>query len=356
MKIDHIHFFVEDAISQRRWFAKYLGWTPVKTLILPDRIVEILLYRNTPFLISSPRTADSPVAEYLQHHPPGVADIAIAVDSLAAMFNRVKAKLHPAETFTTILTHLADLRQQQQPPVWTRIEGWPGIQHTLVEYGSPPSSVLNGVAPEDVPAIDHVVLNVPTGQLQAAATFYQELFSLKKKQSFNIQTERSGLRSQVLFSPVSQLYFNINEPASPNSQIQTFLDANRGAGIQHIALHSEPIVPTVATLRQGGMPLLSVPNAYYDQLLQRLQTSVAAPVTYGEWQQIVEQQILIDWQSKQPESLLLQIFSQPIFAKNHFFLEFIERRQAVQGFGEGNFLALYQAIEAAETVGVRSQP
>ncbi|MEM9807725.1 MAG: VOC family protein [Cyanobacteria bacterium P01_D01_bin.56] len=358
MKIDHIHFFVEDAISQRRWFTRYLGWTPVNTLILPDRIVEILHYRNTPFLISSPRTIDSPVAKYLQCHPPGVADIAIAVDNVASMFNRVKAKLHRSGAITTILNHLAELRHQAQPPIWTKIEGWPGLQHTLVEYQSPPRRRLNVPNAQDLstPAIDHIVLNVPTGQLQAATTFYQELFSLKKQQSFKIQTERSGLNSQVLFSPANQIYFNINEPTSSNSQIQTFLDANRGAGIQHIALHSDPIVATVATLRRGGMPMLSVPETYYDRLLQRLKPDAMAPVSPTEWQQIVEQQILIDWQPKQPESLLLQIFSKPIFSKNHFFFEFIERRQAVQGFGEGNFLALYQAIEAAETVEVRSQP
>ncbi|MEM9806672.1 MAG: VOC family protein [Cyanobacteria bacterium P01_D01_bin.56] len=357
MKIDHIHFFVEDAIAQRRWFAKYLGWTPVETLILPDRVVEILHYRNTPFVVSSPRVADSPVAEYLRHHPPGVADIAIAVENLAEMFGRVKAKLYPSEAFATILAHLANLRHQPSLPAWTRIEGWPGVQHTLVEHQSPIKSLVNGLNCPDSQDIDHIVLNVPTGQLQAATTFYQKLFGLKKQQSFKIQTERSGLRSQVLFSTANQIYFNINEPTSPNSQIQTFLDANRGAGIQHIALHSEPIVSTVAALRRQGMPLLSVPSTYYDQLHQRLQTCAVAPVQSLEWQQIVEQQILMDWQAKQPDSLLLQIFSQPIFPHNHFFFEFIERRQSVQGFGERNFLALYQAIEAAEsaTVELRSR-
>ncbi|MEM6252043.1 MAG: VOC family protein [Cyanobacteria bacterium P01_D01_bin.156] len=353
MKIDHVHLFVEDAIFQRRWLAKYLGWKPVKTLILSDRIVEILYYRSTPFVLSSPRTVDSPVADYLRHHPPGVADIAITVKNLAAMFGRVKAKLYPSEAVTTILTHLADLRHQPQPPAWTRIEGWPGVQHTLVEaVPNPLEDGGNHAGPQD---IDHVVLNVPTGQLQAATTFYQELFGLQKQQSFKIQTERSGLSSQVLFSPANQIYFNINEPTSANSQIQTFLDTNRGAGIQHIALHSQPIVPTVAALRQAGMPLLSVPDTYYDTIRQRLKTSPKASIYAAEWQQIIKQQILIDWQPKKPESLLLQIFSQPIFAKNHFFLEFIERRQAVQGFGEGNFLALYQAIEAAEMGAVRSQ-
>ncbi|MBT9311687.1 4-hydroxyphenylpyruvate dioxygenase family protein [Leptothoe kymatousa] len=354
MKIDHIHFFVEDAIAQRRWFANYLGWTPEKSLILPDRMVEILRYRHTFFVVSSPRRADSPVADYLRHHPPGVADVAIAVDDLAAMFSRVKAKQHTSGSFATILDHLTDLRHQTHSPVWTRIEGWPGIQHTLIEHQPPATYPLKHLpqAPQD---IDHVVLNVPQGQLQAATTFYQHLLGLQKQQSFKIQTDRSGLQSQVLFCPENQVYLNINEPTSKNSQIQTFLDVNQGAGIQHIALHGDPIVATVAALRRRGMALLAVSRAYYDQLQQRLQTCPRVPMGAEEWQQIVEQQILIDWQLQKPESLLLQTFTRPIFAKNHFFFEFIERRCAAKGFGEGNFLALYQAIEAAEAevLGVR---
>ncbi|MEA5465863.1 4-hydroxyphenylpyruvate dioxygenase family protein [Leptothoe sp. PORK10 BA2] len=370
MKIDHIHFFVEDAASQRDWFVQSLGWTWLKQATLPDRNLEILGHRDTLFLLSSPRRSDSPVAQYLRHHGPGVADVAVEVNDLAAVLRRLKMSdlqnsvqdiSSPEDTrypgpqtpnsaapLCPILTQLIDLPPHRPPSAWASIIGWGSLRHTLIQRLPTQEQPAQKSLPPVSQGIDHIVLNVPTGELQAAASFYQQLFELQKQQQFNIQTDQSGLRSQVLFSPASQLYFNINEPTSVKSQIQAFLDANRGAGIQHIALHSQPLVPTITTLRQRGVPLLSVPITYYEQLQRRLRSQPAPPVPPQEWQQIVEQQILIDWQPQQPQSLLLQIFSQPIFPDHHFFFEFIERRQAVQGFGEGNFLALYQAIEAME--------
>lgn len=350
MKIDHIHFFVEDAAHQRDWFVQHLGWTPLKQAALPDRYLEILRYRDTLFVLSSPRTSDSPVAEYLRTYAQGVADVAIEVNDLAATLNRLGIVAKPQTALSPLLSQLALSSQNTSPSAWLSISGWGGLCHTLIErpVDSFQASFESDTHRSISKGIDHIVLNVPAGELQPAAKFYQGLFELQKQQSFNIQTTQSGLNSQVLFAPTSQLYFNINEPTNASSQIQTFLDANHGAGIQHIALHSDPIVPTVRTLRQRGLALLSVPLTYYKQLQQRLQQCLTAPVEHQEWQQIVEQQILLDWQPKRPESLLLQIFSCPIFQDNHFFFEFIERRRAVQGFGEGNFLALYKAIEAAE--------
>ena len=351
MKIDHIHFFVEDAARQRNWFVNHLGWTSVKQATLCDRTLEILRYRDTLFVLSSPLTAASPVAQYLRNHAPGIANVAIQVENLAAVQHRLKhlfshlclpkgdiAQTNKPEKEpepAAILSQLASLngsglngfglngydgQDSAQRPAWIDIAGWGGLSHTLIERRpshSPlqPSSQSKG--------IDHIVLNVPTGELQPAVDFYSCLFDLQKKQQFNIQTEQSGLNSQVLFDASSQLYFNINEPTSTRSQIQTFLDANRGAGIQHIALHSEPIVPTVTALRQRGVPLLSVPLTYYRQLQKRQQTCRISPIQTKEWQQIVEQQILLDWQPQQPESLLLQIFSQPIFSEPTFFLSLL---------------------------------
>lgn len=362
MKIDHIHFFVEDAARQRDWLIQCMGWKFVSRATLTDRDLEVLRYRDTYFVLSSPRRSDSLVAEYLRTYAPGVADVAIEVEDLAAVWQRLQQNplfiqkgmddthsgrlAAPTSQVSPVLAQLTHLEGKNQPRSWASTAGWGSLSHTLVERRSRPrfSPQLPPVQPPR--AIDHIVLNVPAGELAAAVEFYQHLLGLQQGQSFKIQTERSGLRSQVLSDPASQFYFNINEPASANSQIQEFLDANHGAGIQHIALHSEPILTTVAAWRQQGLPLLSVPGTYYRRLQERLQGSSLGPPPLQEWQQIVEQQILIDWHPEKPESLLLQIFSLPVFSRNQFFFEFIERREAVQGFGEGNFLALYEAIEA----------
>ena len=340
MKIDHIHFFVEDAARQRNWFIEQLGWTFVKRATLCDRNLEVLRYRDTLFALSSPRAATSPVAQYLRTHAPGVANVAIQVENLAAAQHRLGRLSHPRGSAAqdppaataAILSQLAGLDSSARLPAWANIAGWGGLSHTLIERRSLAGSLEPARPPR---GIDHIVLNVPTGELQPAVEFYGCLFELQKQQRFNIQTEQSGLNSQVLFAPSSQLYFNINEPTSPRSQIQTFLDANRGAGIQHIALHSEPIVPTVTALRQRGVQLLSVPLTYYRQLQERLRACRVNPVQASEWHQIVEQQILLDWQPKQPESLLLQIFSQPIFSEPTFFLSLLS--------GAGPFRVLVRA-------------
>ena len=339
MKIDHIHFFVEDAAYQRNWFITRLGWTFVKQATLPDRHLEVLRYRDTLFVLSSPRTSTSPVAQYLCTHGPGVADVAIEVENLAVILRRLEhhpnlkpqAPVHGRRqnelkaATATVISQLASANKNagnagNPPQTWTTIAGWGGLRHTLIERRPLATSPPEGSGSR---GLDHIVLNVPMGELQAAVTFYQTLFELQKQQSFNIQTKQSGLGSQVLFAPASQLYFNINQPTSVNSQIQTFLDANRGAGIQHIALHSEPIVPTVTALRQRGVPLLSVPLTYYNQLQQRLQADRVDSVSPQEWQQIVKQQILIDWQPQKTRALLLQIFSQPIFQAPTFFLSLL---------------------------------
>jgi 4-hydroxyphenylpyruvate dioxygenase len=362
MKIDHIHFFVEDAIGKRNWFIQYLGWKSVRQATLPDRDLEILCYRDTYFVLSSPRTSDSPVAEYLHNHASGVVDVAFVVKDISVFLNRLNSipksiKNHPSYqtvgklTFPSMellpaLSEIAHVTNQPQPDQWAYVSGWGGVNHLLIERRLPSEKT-----PEySINAIDHIVLNVPKGELQDAVEFYEVFLGLQRQQNFKIQTEKSGLWSQVLYEPESQFYFNINEPTSVNSQIQDFLNINHGAGIQHIALNSQPIIKTVDTLRQKGLPLLSVPIAYYQNLQERIQDNeMFAHQIRDEWQQIVDLKILIDWNPDTPYSLLLQIFSMPIFSNSLFFFEFIERRRDIKGFGENNFLALYKAIEAEST-------
>ena len=147
--------------------------------------------------------------------------------------------------------------------------------------------------------------------------------------------------------PESGLRFPVNEPTSANSQIQEFLDFNRGPGIQHIALHTNNIVRLIPNLRQAGLSFLKVPASYYDRFQLNDYETLISP---REWQQICQQEILVDLQAKHQQELanktiLLQIFTQPIFGLPTFFFEFIERRNQATGFGEANFRALFLAIE-----------
>jgi 4-hydroxyphenylpyruvate dioxygenase len=223
---------------------------------------------------------------------------------------------------------------------WGCVQGWGCLRHTLLQRPcrrSPPAPSV----------IDHAVLNVPAGELEAAAGRYEHLFGFERQQQFQIGTTRSGLRSQVLRSRCGDLYFNINEPTCSRSQIQEFVSVHRGAGIQHLALRTEPLLETVSRLRRQGMPFLAAPPGHERRLRERLSRGSQPALSARELQALSENEILLDWRPDAPASVLLQIFSLPIFSGALFFFEFIERRGSkAMGFGEGNFQALYEAVEA----------
>ncbi len=330
MKIDRVHFYVEDAKASRDWFINQLGFQSVASKSNLHSCTEVVNNGAVCFVLSSPLTITSPVAKFLDRHPPGVADITFSVDDVEKAI--ALASSGGAKVLENVQTDAASGSK------WGKISAWGGLTHTLVEKGQ---KRLIFSAFSSFTGIDHVVLNVEAGDLEPAVAWYQETLGFQAKQAFRIQTERSALHSQVLVSADRQVQFPINQPASPNSQIQEFLDANQGAGIQHIALETANIMSAVAQFRRCGVAFLPVPPSYYTQLQQR----PGLPLSVAELTEIAEQEILVDWQETIPQALLLQTFTQPIFSQPTFFLEIIERRQQARGFGEGNFRALFEAIE-----------
>ncbi|WP_072016038.1 VOC family protein [Leptolyngbya sp. KIOST-1] len=172
-----------------------------------------------------------------------------------------------------------------------------------------------------------------------------------------VDTPHSGLRSQVLAHPQGKAQLPINEPATANSQVQEFLDHNRGGGVQHVALHTTDIVQTVGQLRAGGVRFLAVPPSYYETLRRRPGYSTQDDME-GDWLRqreaaIAQLEILVDWEPHRPQARLLQTFTQPLLNIPTVFFELIQRQvvqvqeEAVQaqGFGERNFQALFEAIE-----------
>ncbi len=341
MHFHHLHFYIKDVALWQDWFINKLGFSldtaAEETEVLVQGAIEIRLSDN----------ADAAAAEYLRYHPPGLADVGFATDCFEATLAR---SLAAGATLTSEVTLKADgLRQCQ-------LRGWADLRHTLVEV-SPQwvaahlKTISSAAAPSDwLCAIDHVVLNVPQGELAASLAWYQRVFGLVSGQRFDIATARSGLRSQVLTHPHGTLQLPINEPSSANSQIQEFLDHNRGSGIQHVALRSYDAVLAIAHFRQQGLDLISVPATYYDSLHQR--PDCPLPDTSAASQQ----QLLLDWTTGGQQGMLLQTFTKPIFSEPTFFFEIIERStyteagqtKRAQGFGEGNFQALFEAIELAQ--------
>ncbi|WP_115710035.1 4-hydroxyphenylpyruvate dioxygenase [Legionella sainthelensi] len=184
--------------------------------------------------------------------------------------------------------------------------------------------------------IDHLTHNVFRGNMDKWAHFYESIFNFQEIRYFNIKGKMTGLLSRALGSPCGKIKIPLNESKDDLSQIEEFLHEYKGEGIQHIALTTNNIYHTVHTLRAQGVKFLDVPDTYYEMLHDRL------PWHQEPVKQLNEEKILIDGEQDPKHGLLLQIFTENIFGP--VFFEIIQRK-GNQGFGEGNFQALFEAIE-----------
>jgi 4-hydroxyphenylpyruvate dioxygenase len=181
--------------------------------------------------------------------------------------------------------------------------------------------------------IDHLTNNVPKGEMQKWCDFYENIFNFKERRFFDIKGEKTGLISKVMRSPCGKITIPINEPTEDKSQIQEYLDEYKGSGIQHIALLTGDITFAVAKLREKGIEFLDVPDTYYEMVPERV------PNVEENMGTLAKLKILVDGDD---DGYLLQIFTQNQIGP--IFYEIIQRKNH-SGFGEGNFQALFEAIE-----------
>jgi len=184
--------------------------------------------------------------------------------------------------------------------------------------------------------LDHLTHNVHRGRLTEWAEFYERIFAFREIRYFDIEGRHTGLKSRAMTSPCGKIRIPINESSDDQSQIQEYLDAYRGEGIQHIALSTHDIHASVEALRARGISFLETPDAYYEKVDERI----------GEHGEDLERlrgnAILIDGEPEQGKGLLLQIFTETVIGP--IFFEIIQRK-GNDGFGEGNFQALFESIE-----------
>ncbi|MFI5447543.1 4-hydroxyphenylpyruvate dioxygenase [Polaromonas sp. UC242_47] len=182
--------------------------------------------------------------------------------------------------------------------------------------------------------IDHLTHNVHRGRMAEWSGFYERLFNFREVRYFDIEGQATGVKSKAMTSPCGKIRIPINEEGNEKAgQIQEYLDKYQGEGIQHIAMGSSDLFATVDALQLSGMKLLSTGDTYYELLDKRIP---------GHGENVADLQarnILVDGT---PGELLLQIFSENQLGP--IFFEFIQRK-GNQGFGEGNFKALFESIE-----------
>jgi 4-hydroxyphenylpyruvate dioxygenase len=271
--------------------------------------------------------------------------------SACAMAFRVR---DAAQAFSRALQLGASPGPQSAGPMELNIPCIEGIGGSLIylvdRYGSQGSiydvdfrpvvpaagSGQGGVETAGLTGIDHLTHNVMRGRMDHWAGFYEKLFNFREIRYFDIEGKQTGLLSRAMTSPCGKIRIPINESQDDKSQIEEYLREYQGEGIQHIALASADIYRTVDTLRRHGVTFQDSPDTYYDGVPARV------PGHSESLPELQSRRILIDGNPDKGEGVLLQIFTQNVIGP--IFFEIIQRK-GNDGFGEGNFRALFESIE-----------
>ena len=300
------------------------------------RSKAVTLYRqgDVNFIVNA--EADSHGGRFAKAHGPSACAMAFRVKDAAAAYAKLVAA--GARPFAN-----------QVGPMELNIPAIEGIGGSVIylvdRYGERsiydvdfvPTDAARGFVHDGagLTAIDHVTHNVFRGNMNQWAGFYEKFFNFREVRYFDIEGKLTGLRSRAMTSPDGKIRIPINESSDDKSQIEEYLQLYRGEGIQHIALGSADIYGSVERLKALGVSFQDTPDTYYERIDNRL---------HGHGEDVArmsKNRILID--GDEEKGLLLQVFTQN--AIGPIFFEIIQRK-GNEGFGEGNFRALFESIEA----------
>jgi 4-hydroxyphenylpyruvate dioxygenase len=342
--IDHVELFVGNAKQAAYFYTRAFGFELVaySGLETGDRshASYVLRQGRIRLVLTGALHSDSPIADHHRRHGDGVKVIALSVPSADHAYREATAR--GAES--VVEPH--DVTDDHGTVRLATIKTYGETLHTFVQRAGYQGPFLPGYealsdGSEDsgmLLAIDHIVGNVE--HMDEWVKFYEDVFNMKEMLHFtdnDISTEYSALMSKVVADGKGVVKFPINEPAEGKrkSQIEEYLEFYEGPGAQHIAVATRDIVGTVAELRRRGVEFLVIPDAYYDEVPARV------PEVVDQLSDLRAQGILVD---RDDEGYLLQIFTKPVGDRPTVFFEVIERHGA-RGFGDGNFKALFEALE-----------
>jgi 4-hydroxyphenylpyruvate dioxygenase len=326
---EFVEFAAPDAGLLHALFPK-LGFTAVAR----HRRRPITLYRQGTcnFLVNE--SPDSFASDFAAQHGPCACGFAIRVRDGATAF------AHTVGNGAEPISHKADSRAIDAPV----IKGIGGCMLYLITDGSDPYAAefdyLPGVDRHPkgfgLTFIDHLTHNVFFGNMGKWADYYERLFNFREIRYFDIKGAKTGLVSKAMTAPDGIVRIPLNESSDPKSQINEYLDEYKGEGIQHIALFTDTIYDTVEAMRAQGVSFLNTPDTYFEVIDERV------PGHGEDVPRLARNRILIDADAETKTKLLLQIFTQN--AIGPIFFEIIQRK-GNEGFGEGNFQALFESIE-----------
>jgi 4-hydroxyphenylpyruvate dioxygenase len=349
--IDHLELWVGNAAQAAYFYTRALGFQEVAYAGLQtgqrDRVSHVLEQGRIRLVLTGALTPDHEIGRHAARHGDGVKVIALSVPDAEYAYRA------SVERGARGVREPWELSDEHGTVKLATIATYGETLHTFVQREGYGGAFLPGYIRRDVPemtdtgllGIDHVVGNVELGAMETWVKFYEDVFGMTEMIHFSdeeISTEYSALMSKVVTDGNGRIKFPINEPAEGKrkSQIDEYLEFYGGAGAQHIALATRDIVRTVGELRDRGIEFLMTPETYYEDVPERI----------GEIEESLEDLrrlgILVD---RDDEGYLLQIFTKPIGDRPTMFYEIIERHGA-RGFGEGNFKALFEAIEREQAL------
>jgi len=354
--VDHIEIYAANARQSAFYYSQTLGLKPVAyrgpETGYREAASYILKKNEVTLVVTGALQVTSPIAASVMVHGDTVHSIALRVPDCESFFYAVM------ERGATCIEHPTLWSDKEGEIKRAKIKTYGETVHSLVERdkykgefwpGFVPYTSIFPPMPETkdtgILRIDHVVGNVELGKMDEWVSFYEKVMGFKQMLQFTddqISTEYSALMSKVMRNGTSKIKFPINEPAQGKrkSQIEEYLNFHNGPGVQHIALITSDIVASVGEMKKHGIAFLKVPKAYYEDIPARVGS------IKEDLKKIAELGILVD---RDDDGYLLQIFSKPVHDRPTLFFEIIQR-EGSQGFGVGNFKALFEAIEKEQAL------
>jgi 4-hydroxyphenylpyruvate dioxygenase len=350
---DHVELWVGNAKQAAYYYEQAFGFSRAAyagpETGVRDRASWVLEQGEIRLVLTSGLRRDSPICEFACLHGDGVKDISLRVPD---------AKHAYREAVQRGARGIAE-------PHWVEdefgrvelasIATYGDVVHTFVNRSEYEGAYLPGYVAQPstngadggvgLLAVDHIVGNVELGRMQHWVEFYERVFGMTEMIHFSdedISTEYSALMSKVMTDGQGKIKFPINEPAEGKrkSQIEEYLEFNHGPGSQHVAMASANIVETVEALKARGVVFLATPDAYYEEVPDRVGEIAES------YEDLRRLRILAD---RDDDGYLLQIFTKTTQDRPTLFFEVIERHGA-RGFGDGNFKALFEAIEREQAL------
>jgi 4-hydroxyphenylpyruvate dioxygenase len=344
-RIHHVEFWVGNAKQASFYYRKAFGFSQLAYSGLETGNRQFASYvlnqEKIRFVVSTPFDPEHFASDHIRRHGDGVRDIALLVEDADHAFQEAvrrgaEAVLEPRDESD----ESGSIRR-------AAIRTYGDTIHSLISYTNYSGPFLPGYTKAEIPgesvglaAVDHMVGNVELGAMATWCEWYSKVMGFSRYITFDdkdINTEYSALMSIVMSDDNKVVKFPINEPAAgkKKSQIQEYLEAYYGPGVQHVALLCGNIIETVTKLRDNGVEFLMAPESYYEELPSRVGT-IDEPLA-----ELKKLGILVD---RDEEGYLLQIFTKPVQDRPTVFFEIIQRKGA-RGFGKGNFKALFESIE-----------